>query len=288
MGPTASGKSALAMNLAERVNGVIINADAMQMYRDLCILTARPTEEEEAQIPHRLYGVLAATDTSTVALWLQLVVPEIRAVWAAGQQPILVGGTGMYIKALMEGLAEIPAIPAEIRAEARRLGIAALADYDPLMHARLKPGDTQRRLRALEVVLATGKSLAEWQEMPPTLPLPEATFQVYKVDRSREEIYARIDQRFAEMAGNGAIEEVSKLQIPNLQTSNYPLFRAHGVPEILKYLAGEMTLEAAISQAQQNTRNYAKRQMTWLRNQLPQAKAVLSVDDILDHPTENL
>lgn len=311
MGPTASGKSALAMNLAQRMDGVIINADAMQMYADLRILTARPSEEEEAQTPHRLYGVLAAHEDSSVAIWLQRVVPEIRTLWQQGKQPILVGGTGMYIKALMEGLAEIPLIPDEIRIHARALGKEALAAHDPLMDARLKPGDTQRRLRALEVVLATGISLAEWQAKQTTPPLPEAQFACYKIDLPREEIYARIDTRLEAMVESGAIDEVralkrtlskeqegrpvgrpspepvssaeQKARRGDIQTGNLPLLKAHGVPEILAYLAGEMTLENAIVKAQQNTRNYAKRQMTWLRNQLPDAKGVENLDDILDH-----
>ncbi len=312
MGPTASGKSALAMNLAQRMDGVIINADAMQMYADLRILTARPTETEEAQIPHRLYGVLGAHEDSSVAVWLERVVPTIRAAWRQGRQPLLVGGTGMYIKALMEGLAEIPPVPDEIRLRARTLGKEALAMHDPLMDARLKPGDTQRRLRALEVILATGQSLAHWQAQKTATPLPEAFFDVYKIDRPREEIYARIDQRFAEMIENGALEEVKALQRnlfkgqegsavarPSLESRaavapggactaqnkicNLQILKSHGVPEILAYFAGEMSLEKAMLKAQQNTRNYAKRQMTWLRNQLPEAMRVEHLDDILDH-----
>lgn len=309
MGATASGKSALALNLAQSIGGVIINADAMQMYRDLRTITARPTEEEEQVVPHRLYGVLDATEDSSVAVWLARVVPEIRSLWAVGQQPILVGGTGMYLKALMEGLAEIPEIPPEARQKARELGKEALEQYDPVMHARLKPGDTQRRLRALEVMLATGRSLAEWQAEKPALPLPEALFEIFRIDRPREEIYARIDKRFSEMMENGALEEVRTLQHklfkeqewrpggrPALSPAhcggqkagagaiiyNLPILKAHGVPEIMAYLADEMTLEDAIAKAQQNTRNYAKRQMTWLRNQLPGAISVHSAADILD------
>lgn len=270
-GPTAGGKSALAICLAETLGGVIINADAMQMYGDLRVLTARPTEEEESRVPHRLYGVLAATDNASVARWLKLAVPEIRAAWAVGKQPILVGGTGLYVQALMEGLADIPAIPPEAREEARRLGIAALAAHDPVMDARLKPGDTQRRLRALEVMLATGKSLAEWQGIPHESPLPEAVFNVFKVDRPREELYARIDKRFVEMVERGAIDEVAALRSSARPPVRSSLYTAHGVPEITAYLTGALSLEAAVAQAQRHTRNYAKRQMTWLRNRLPGA-----------------
>ncbi len=323
LGPTASGKSALAMNLAQSTGGVIINADAMQMYRDLRILTARPSPEEEARVPHRLYGVLDAQEDSSVAVWLARVVPQIRALWQEGRQPILVGGTGMYIKALMQGLVEIPEIPPDIRQKARELGKEALAQYDPVMDTRLKPGDTQRRLRALEVVLTTGKSLAQWQEEQTLSPLPEAAFHLFKVERPREEVYARINQRFVEMMEQGALEEVEKLKhklfegtegvqeadraisprsgAPSAeqgtaaklmdrrgaQTHNYPILKAHGVPELWAHLAGEMTLEAAIAQAQQHTRNYAKRQMTWLRTQLPEAKALSKAEDILDHLPRN-
>ncbi len=350
MGPTASGKSALAISLAQHLGGVIINADAMQMYCDLRIITARPGEDEEALVPHRLYGVLEATDEGSVARWLELVVPEIRRCWQEGTRPILVGGTGMYIKALMEGLSVMPEVPGEVRAEARALGPDALAQHDPVMDARLKPGDTQRRLRALEVMLATGRSLAEWQEEKTESPLPEAVFEVYRVERPREEIYDRINRRFETMVEEGVLEEVSALKelfyapargcspaqwaappqqvrgrgsglgrpagLPSLiqekqnesadstsaqshqpakrsaigapagargaQLNNLPILKAHGVPELIAYLDGEMTLEEAIAKAQQNTRNYAKRQMTWLRNQLPDAVAVASADDILD------
>lgn len=298
MGPTASGKSAMAMSLAERVGGVIINADAMQMYRDLRILTARPTEEEEARIPHRLYGMLDATQDSSVALWLRLVAPIVRAVWEEGKRPILVGGTGMYIKALMEGIAEIPDISESVRQQARLMHKDALEELDPIMHMRLSPGDTQRRQRALEVILGTGISLAVWQDQKVQPPLPEALFKVFKVERPREELYDRIHRRFVQMVEQGALDEVAALKkkileelgkSPNTQLSMFrPILKAHGVPELLAHLAGEISLEEAIAKAQQNTCNYAKRQMTWLRHQLPQGVVVESVDDVLDRQAQNV
>ena len=293
------------------------------MYRPLRILTARPTPGEEAATPHALYGVLEAEESSSVARWLSLVVPTIRRVWAEGKLPLLVGGTGMYLKALMEGLAEVPEIPAEVREKVRsslprrgRAGEGAscgkstphnaplltsplrgeevhaspplhalLTEKDPIMAARLKPGDTQRILRALEVIEATGKSLDYFQRQPAALPLPEARFHLFMTELPRTEIYCRIDARFLQMMEHGALEEVRELvtgEYPIKGEANHasPLFKAHGVPELLAHLSGDMTLEAAIAKAQQNTRHYAKRQGTWLRNQFPEARRVASAKEI--------
>ncbi|MFN9002815.1 MAG: tRNA (adenosine(37)-N6)-dimethylallyltransferase MiaA, partial [Alphaproteobacteria bacterium] len=344
-GATASGKSALAMELAATRPCVIINADAMQMYRPLRIITVRPTPAEEAATPHALYGVLEAEESSSVARWLSLVVPTIRRVWAEGKLPLLTGGTGMYLKALMEGLAEVPEIPAEIRQRVRESRVerresskihgssddpiigssslhALLTEKDPIMAARLKPGDTQRILRALEVIEATGRSLDYFQRQPAALPLPEARFHLFMTELPRAEIYRRIDARFLKMVEEGAVEEVRKLvaggrwqvanRVPPLTsppqaggiregaqaggisegaqavmdnhlppaTCHSPLFKAHGVPELIAHLSADMTLEAAIAQAQQNTRHYAKRQGTWLRNQFPEARRVASAKEI--------
>ncbi|MFO0109506.1 MAG: tRNA (adenosine(37)-N6)-dimethylallyltransferase MiaA [Alphaproteobacteria bacterium] len=322
-GATASGKSALAMELAATRPCVIINADAMQMYRPLRILTARPTPAEEAATPHALYGVLEAEESSSVARWLLLVVPTIRRVWAEGKLPLLVGGTGMYLKALMEGLAEVPEIPAEVRQRVRASRVerresskihgssddpiigssslhALLTEKDPIMAARLKPGDTQRILRALEVIEATGKSLDYFQRQSAVLPLPEARFHLFMTELPRAEIYRRIDARFLQMMEHGALEEVRALvagealaqagetlyaacttyHVPPTTHHASPLFKAHGVPELIAHLSGDMTLEAAIAQAQQNTRHYAKRQGTWLRNQFPEARRVASAKEI--------
>jgi tRNA dimethylallyltransferase len=315
-GATASGKSALAMELAATRPCVIINADAMQIYRPLRILTARPTPAEEAATPHALYGVLEASESSSVARWLALVVPTIHRVWAEGKLPLLVGGTGMYLKALMEGLAEVPEIPPEVRERVREsskihgssddpiIGSsslhALLTEKDPIMAARLKPGDTQRILRALEVIEATGKSLDYFQRQPAALPLPEARFHLFMTELPRAEIYRRIDARFLQMMAHGALEEVREMvagealaqageklyashttyHVLRITHHVSPLFKAHGVPELIAHLNGEMTLEAAIAKAQQNTRNYAKRQGTWLCNQFPEARSVASAKEI--------
>lgn len=274
-GTTCSGKSALALELAATRPCVIINADAMQMYRELRILTARPTAEEETQAEHALYGVLNATTNGSVKLWLDIACQAIRAAWQQNKLPVLVGGTGMYLKALMEGINDIPTIPDDVREAVRNTEnvYEALQAKDPVMAARLKPGDTQRILRALEVMEATGESLASFQEKPTTPPLAGAGFHVCFVDKPRAEIYRRIDARFVQMMEQGALEEVRTLMDMQLPES-LPLMRAHGVPELIRYLQGTMTREEAIAKGQQNTRNYAKRQITWLRNQFPSAQAI--------------
>lgn len=295
MGPTGAGKSALALAIAQSRPAVIINADAMQMVADLRILTARPTVAEEAAAEHALYGVLRAEEPTSVARWLALAESVIRRAWAEGKLPLLVGGTGMYVKALAEGLAAVPPIPPPIREEIRALSTeairAALEVCDPAMAAALKPGDTQRNARALEVMRATGTSLADWQGRAAAPLFPEARFHYFAVSHPREEIYRRIDARFLAMMAAGAVEEVRGLyestnagmrECANAHvTSLPPIFRAHGVPELAAYLRGEMSREAAITKAQQNTRNYAKRQITWLRNQLPEVAMVQQVAQIV-------
>jgi tRNA dimethylallyltransferase len=277
VGPTGSGKSARAMAMAATRPTVIINADAMQMVNALRVITARPTEDEERQAEHALYGVLPAASPTSVAVWLKLVEPVIRDCWQQGKTPLLVGGTGMYIKALMEGLSSIPPIPADIRDGVRTLPRESLHDmllkHDPIIAGKLKPGDTQRLLRALEVVQATGKSLNEWQKASTIKLFPEASFECFAMAIDRTLLYQRIDQRFNIMMQNGALDEVKSLMALNLN-SDTPILRAHGVPELMAYLGGTMTLDDAITQSQQNTRNYAKRQLTWIRNQLPQSTPV--------------
>ena len=274
MGPTGAGKSAHALEIAARRPAVIINADAMQMVSTLRVLTARPTVAEEAQAEHALYGVLSPEEPTSVAVWLARVEPVIRQAWAEGKLPLIVGGTGMYIKALMEGLARIPPVPEAVRDPLRALDAAAvrqqLESCDPTMAARLKPGDSQRNLRALEVILATGISLATWQEQAARPLFEAAHYQCFAMMHPRAEIYARIDRRFEQMMDRGAVEEVQALMARGLDPQ-LPILRAHGVPELMAYLRGDMRREDAIAKAQQNTRNYAKRQMTWIRNQLPGA-----------------
>ncbi len=270
----------MALAIAQARPTVIINADAMQLVSALRVLTARPSEAEEAQAEHALYGVLPADSPTSVAVWLQLVEPVICQAWEQGKLPLLVGGTGMYIKALIDGLAQVPPIPEAIRTTVRSWakedapGLhARLAACDPTMAAALKPGDTQRLLRALEVMETTGKSLNYWQQQPPEPLFPTAQFACYAVGMPRQEIYDRIDRRFEIMLEKGALEEVRALLAMALPADT-PILRAHGVPELAAYLRGEMPLADAIAKGQQNTRNYAKRQLTWIRNQLPEATLV--------------
>jgi len=280
-GTTASGKSAHALRVAAMVPTVIINADAMQMYRELRVLSARPTEAEEAQAEHALYGVLPATTNGSVALWLGMVVPLIEHAWSEGKLPLLVGGTGMYIKALMEGINDMPPIPDDVRARVRSMEnmYEALQERDPIMAAKLRPGDTQRVSRALEVFETTGESLAAFQDKPTHSLLPQATFRIFHTDMPRAEIYRRIDARFEQMMAQGALKEVEQLMQQDLP-DHLPLMRAHGVPELIRFLKGTMSREEAVVKGQQNTRNYAKRQQTWLRHQFPTSQPIENVQEL--------
>ncbi|NQU55942.1 MAG: tRNA (adenosine(37)-N6)-dimethylallyltransferase MiaA [Rhodospirillales bacterium] len=274
-GPTASGKSALAIDVAREFSGLIINADSMQVYRELDVLSARPPEGDLDQAPHRLYGVLAADDPCSVGRWLEMALAEIRAAWAAEKLPLVVGGTGLYLKALLEGLAPIPDVPAQFRAQAtalhQDLGGEAfheqLAHLDPEMAARIPAGDTQRLIRAYEVALATGRSLSDWQKDHPAAPPLQAEFCVIVLSPKREILYEGVNQRFAWMMENGALDEVRALKGLGLDAA-LPAMKAVGVPELMSYLAGTSDMEAALEDAKRATRQFAKRQMTWLRNQL--------------------
>ena len=270
-GPTASGKSGLALALAERLGGVVINADSMQVYRDLRILTARPSPEDEARAPHALYGFVPGRDSYSAGRYMADATQAITEARAAGRVPIVVGGTGLYLKALLEGLSPIPAVPQAIRehwrAEARRLGAAALHHVlnrrDPETAARLQPTDPQRLARALEVLEATGRPLAHWQRErgQPGLD-PEAAIRLV-VAPPRDELHRRIEARFEAMMAAGVLEEVEAL-VARGYARDLPIMRAHGVRPLMRYLAGESEREAAVSQAMAETRQYAKRQMTWL------------------------
>jgi tRNA dimethylallyltransferase len=276
-GPTASGKSALALALAEQYGGTIINADSMQVYRDLRIITARPTAAEEERAPHRLYGHVDAGENFSVGRWC----PEAAAALAAARRDashaIIVGGTGLYFSALTRGLAAVPAIPATVRAEVRerlaRDGAPALhaelSRRDPAAAARLTPGDRTRVTRALEVVLATGRPLKDWQddEAPAILDISRAAKIFLMPDR--EELLRRIDARFDAMIAAGALEEVRALAARRLDPE-LPAMKAHGVPWLIRHLKGEMTLTQAAVEAKRDTRQYTKRQATWFRNQLPE------------------
>jgi len=266
-GPTATGKSALALDLAARFGGTIINADALQIYRDLRILTARPDEASEARAPHRLYGVLDAAERGSVARWRELAEAEIEA----AAVPILVGGTGLYLRALLSGLSAVPDIPSAIRAESaslyRELGgeefRRRLAELDPDAAAHLPPGDRQRLTRAWEVVRATGTPLSAWHRPAP----PAYRAATILLMPPREALYAACDARFAAMAAGGGIDEAAALAARGL-SPDLPAMKAVGVPELLRHLRGEIGLAEAIALGQQATRRYAKRQTTWFRHQV--------------------
>ena len=276
-GPTASGKSALALELAQKHGGVIINADSMQVYRDLRIITARPTGDEEQRVPHRLYGHVDAVENYSVGRWVTEAAQALADARSRARPAILVGGTGLYFSTLTRGIAAVPPIPAEIRRDVRdRLeaeGVAALHaeldKLDPTTAARLKPGDRARITRALEVVLATGRSLTDWHgdNMPARLNLAAAA-KVFLMPQ-RDELGLRIDARFDAMMAAGALEEVRGLTARNLDPS-LPAMKAHGVPWLIHHLRGEIAMAEAVAQAKRDTRRYTKRQATWFRNQLPQ------------------
>ncbi len=276
-GPTASGKSALALQLARGTGGVIVNANSMQVYRDLRVLTARPTPDEEAAVPHRLYGYVDAAVNFSAGSWVNDAAKALAEVRARGALPIFVGGSGLYFKALTRGLSAVPPIPPEIREAVRarleRNGVEALharlAQRDPASAERLKPRDRTRIARALEVVEATGRSLTEWHRegLPPLL--PPGTFSARFLDPDRDALYARIDARFDAMLKAGALEEVARLVARRLDPL-LPAMKAHGVPALIRHLKGEITLAEAATIGRADTRHYAKRQFTWFRHQLPE------------------
>jgi len=275
-GPTASGKSALALALAEKFGAEIINADSMQVYRDLRIVTARPTVEEEQRVPHRLYGHVDAAENFSVGRWCEEAAAALAAIRRAGRAAVLVGGTGLYFNVLTRGIAAVPPIPGDIRKQVRGrlasdgVGVlyAELKERDPTAAARLKPGDRARITRALEVVLATGRSLLDWHEdnKPPGLDASGAA-KIFLMP-ARDELLRRIDARFDTMMAAGALDEVRALAARNLNP-NLPAMKAHGVPWLVRHLYGEIALDHAVEEAKRDTRRYTKRQATWFRNQLP-------------------
>lgn len=274
-GPTASGKSALALDIALEFDGVIINADSMQVYAELSLLTARPSSQDEARAPHRLYGVLSASERCSAGRWQKMAVAEIEAAWARGKVPIVVGGTGLYLRALTDGISDMPDVPSEARAEATALladlggeaFLAALAGVDPLAAARIPATDPQRLIRAYEVWLATGRALSDWQKAQAPAPPLAAHFAILTIEPPREAVKASIDARFDQMMDGGALDEVSGLLALGLDPA-LPAMKAVGVPELARHLGGEIALDEATELAKQATRQYAKRQMTWLRNQI--------------------
>ena len=271
-GPTASGKSALALAFAERTGGVIVNADSAQVYRDLRVLSAAPSDLERKRVEHRLYGFRDAADPCSAADWAELARTEIAELHAQGLLPILVGGTGLYLRTLLDGIAPIPAIDTSVREDVRAAPVdenrRRLEQLDPEAAARLHPSDRTRTARALEVILSTGRTLAGWQSakaggigeriaLLPLLLLPP-----------RDWLYRRCDSRFAGMVPDGGVKEVEALLARRLNPS-LPVMRAIGVPELSSYIRGEVRLETAIAAGQQATRRYAKRQYTWFAHQPP-------------------
>jgi tRNA dimethylallyltransferase len=275
-GPTASGKSALALAIAEEFAGTIINADSQQVYRDLAVLSARPSEAEMARVPHRLYGVIDAAENCSAGRWLALAQAEIDAARAARRLPILTGGTGLYLEALLNGLAELPPIPASARDEAKALhaalgGVAfreRLATLDPVSAAKLGANDTQRLTRAYEVALATGKSLSQWQVEQ--APAPDLRAAAIVLLPEREGLYQACDTRVTAMVALGAEEEARTLLARGLAT-NLPAMKAVGLRELGAVLDGSVTRDEAVAAMQQATRQYAKRQYTWFRNRLQES-----------------
>ncbi len=281
-GPTASGKSALALALAQRLGGTIVNADSMQVYRDLRVLTARPTPAEEAQAPHRLYGHVDGAENHSAMRYSTDVAGLLAELRAAGSLPILVGGTGLYFKALTDGFSAMPEVPDAVRAGFRERVAASetaalhaeLAARDPGMALRLRPNDRLRVMRALEVLEATGRSLASFQGDRRPGPLAGLKLLKLFVMPDRSEVRSRIDQRFETMIGQGALDEVAALAARRLDPL-LPVMRAHGVPGLIAHLDGRITLTEAIAGGQADTRAYAKRQVTWFRHQMQGWQAVV-------------
>jgi tRNA dimethylallyltransferase len=274
-GPTASGKSALALEVAESLGGVIVNADSMQVYRDLRVITARPTADDEARAPHKLYGFVDAAENYSVGRWYRDVEDALKEIGKQGRVPILVGGTGLYFKALTSGLAAVPPIPADIRAGVRgRLQHegapalhAELMRLDPATAQRVTANDRSRISRALEVVLATGRALSDWHRegLPPLID-PARAVKVF-ITCERKELVRRIEARFDTMMKSTAFDEVRRLAERKLDPA-LPAMKAHGVPWLIRHLNGEISREDAIAGAVMDTRRYAKRQLTWFRNQM--------------------
>lgn len=275
-GPTASGKSALALTLARALDGVVINTDSMQVYADLRILTARPSSEEEAAAPHRLYGSVDAVVNYSVGRWLADASGILAATRAEGRVPIFVGGTGLYFKALIAGLSAIPPVPEAVRSSLRAEFAdtsapdlhAVLAERDEEAAAGLQPNDRQRIMRALEVLEATGRSIVTFRDAREPGPLTGAPVARLFLAPERDALRARIDARFDAMMEAGALDEVARLAARDLDPA-LPVMRAHGVPGLIAHLRGEISLADSIARGKADTRAYAKRQFTWFRNVLP-------------------
>jgi tRNA dimethylallyltransferase len=274
-GPTASGKSSLALALAERLGGVVINTDSMQVYRELRILTARPTLEDERRAPHALYGFVSAADAYSVGRYVADAARALDDAYAKGLVPIFVGGTGLYFKALLEGLSPVPPVDEGVRARWRQSADALppgelyrmLVERDRAMAARLDPSDLQRLVRALEVIESTGRSLADWQNESgmPVLVAGDTLRLMLMPDR--EVLRARVDARFNAMMEAGALDEARELAQLGLDTT-LPAMRAIGVAPLMAAIRGEMSVEAAVEAVKAESRQYLKRQTTWLRRHM--------------------
>ncbi len=275
-GPTASGKSALALETALVLGGAIINCDAMQIYKDIPVIAATPSVEDKAKVPHYLYELYDCSKRGNVVEWLDLCVAEVRRCWADGVLPIVVGGTGMYIDALINGVTPIPEVPVEIRQnvqmELEDKGLFALylelKQIDAEMAAKLHENDRTRITRALEIWRYTGIKLSDWYKVPLVQKLPEARFKVVKIVPEISDIEQRCRLRLDEMVDNGAIGEIESLLSRGINNT-LPAMKALGVPELSQFIRGQMTLAAAVDLAKLHTRQYAKRQRTWLKNRLP-------------------
>lgn len=284
-GPTASGKSALAVHVARLIGGTVVNADSMQVYGDLRILTARPSREDESVVPHRLYGVVDGAVNFSAGRYVEAASALLGELAASGRRPVFVGGTGLYFKALTDGLSEIPPVPDAIRAELRAAHAGrptpelhgALARQDPLAASRLTPNDRLRIERALEVLAATGRSVTDFRGMRKPGPLAAARLVRVVLAPDRTSLRERIDRRFERMIAAGALDEVARLAARGLDTA-LPIMRAHGVPPLAAHLRGEMSLSDAIARGQADTRAYAKRQSTWARTQMADWAAIAPAD----------
>ena len=292
-GATASGKSGLAVEVAKAVDGVVINADSMQVYRDLSVLTARPQDGEMQDVAHELYGFVGAADVYSVGRYIADANVHAEAARARDKVPVFAGGTGLYFRGLLEGLSPVPAIDPDVRTRWRDVAAsdgaaalhAALKARDAEMASRLMPTDMQRLVRALEVIESTGRSLSHWQSLPGTPVLDEAQCIKVVVEMDREDLYRRCDLRFKQMIDGGALFEVSRLQAMQLETS-LPVMRALGVAPLMRYLDGECDLAEAVDRGQTETRQYAKRQLTWLRRNMMSWKSInlkcMERNDVID------
>lgn len=274
-GPTASGKSSLAIDIAKMVNGVIINADSMQVYKDTPTISACPSEKDKKEVEHRLYEIYDSSHHGTVNQWLNRVKIEIEDIWSQNKTPIVTGGTGMYINILKDGMSPIPETSENVKLQTQKLldeigvnGIhEKLIEIDPIMAGKLSPNDTTRVRRAYEVFTSTGKSLSDWHKEEQIKVFKDAKFQVIKILPERDELYKRCDLRFEIMLENNALDEIIKLNEKNLD-KNLPAMKAIGVPPLLDFINGKLSKSEAIEKGKTQTRQYAKRQITWFKNQL--------------------